>query len=96
MHMGMISDRIRTKLTAALDPDELQIDDESARHAGHAGHREGGETHFNVRIVAAGFKGMSRVARQRHVYALLKDELAERVHALALTTLTPDEAQGSR
>ena len=54
----------------------------------------GGETHFRVEIVADGFAGKSRIERQRAVYALLADELAERVHALQLTTLAPDEDRG--
>ena len=87
-------DRISTKLTAALAPSVLEIEDDSARHAGHAGAHEdgGGETHFNVKIVSSKFEGQSRVARQRMVYELLKDELNERVHALSLITKTPEEA----
>jgi len=81
-----------TQLTAALAPDALVIEDESAKHKGHAGARPEGETHFRVRIVAAEFEGMGRVDRQRRVYAVLAEELKERVHALALTALTPKEA----
>ncbi len=87
-----IADIIRAKLTGAIAPFELVIEDESARHAGHAGARAEGETHFRVRIVSRAFEGLSRVERQRRVYAVLKDELATRVHALSLTTLTPGEA----
>ena len=65
--------------------------DDSARHAGHVGARPEGETHFNVEIVSAHFSGLSRVARQRLVYAALADELRTDVHALALKTLTPEE-----
>lgn len=83
---------IREKLAAALAPLELSVEDESARHAGHSGARPGGETHFNVRIVSAAFDGMNRVERQRRVHAVLADELSGRVHALALTTLSPAEA----
>lgn len=83
--------RIERKLTDGLAPMELVIEDESHRHAGHAGHRPGGETHFSVSIVSEAFAGLSRVARQRLVYGLLKEEMEERVHALSLTTLTPDE-----
>lgn len=87
--------RIQKKLSDALDPIELTIEDDSHRHAGHAGaHPDGGgETHFNVKIVSEGFVGQNRVSRQRQVYALLADELAERVHALSLVTLTPEEAK---
>lgn len=90
--MPIYADRIRAKLTAELAPVALEIEDESARHAGHAGAAPGGETHFRVRIVSAAFTGMGRVERQRRVYAVLESELSERVHALALETRTPDEA----
>jgi BolA protein len=87
-----IAETIREKLVAAFAPGELVIEDESAHHAGHSGARPGGETHFNVRIVSAAFEGMSRVERQRRVYAVLADEMRGSVHALALTTSTPAEA----
>ena len=80
-----LSDTIRDKLTAAFRPDALSVVDESERHRGHAGWREGGETHFRVEIAAAAFDGLSRVERQRAVYRVLADEMAERIHALALT-----------
>jgi BolA protein len=86
------SDVIAQKLTAAFSPTELSVEDESARHAGHAGSRPGGETHFSVRIVCASFEGLSRVERQRRVYAALADEMKSHIHALSLTTLTPAEA----
>jgi BolA protein len=69
----------------------LVVHDDSGRHAGHAGARPGGESHFRLEIVSSAFAGESRVARQRRVYALLADELQSGVHALQLTTLTPDE-----
>jgi BolA protein len=84
--------RIRDHLAKAFSPAALDVVDESALHAGHAGARPGGETHFRVRIVSAGFHGLSRVDRQRAVYQVLAEELQAQVHALALTTLTPDEA----
>ncbi len=84
-------DRLEAKLTQRLSPVRLEIEDESHRHAGHAGHRPGGETHFRLFIVAAAFAGLSRVARQRLVFDVVKEELAERVHALAMTTLAPGE-----
>jgi BolA protein len=86
-----IADRIRTKLTTALQPARLVIRDDSHRHAGHAGARPEGETHFHVEIVSAAFAGAGRVARQRRVYALLAEELAGPVHALGLVTMTPEE-----
>jgi BolA family transcriptional regulator, general stress-responsive regulator len=86
-----VAETIREKLIAAFAPGELVVENESARHAGHSGARPGGETHFNVRIVSAAFEGVSRVERQRRVYAALAEELRGPVHALALTTLTPGE-----
>ncbi len=86
-----VADTIRRKLTERLAPVRLYIVDESHRHAGHAGARPDGETHFAVTVVSAAFAGQNRVARQRLVYQALAEELATRVHALSLTTLTPDE-----
>lgn len=85
---------IRQKLTAALAPQRLDVADDSHQHAGHAGHRPGGETHFSVAIVSSAFEGKSRVERQRMVYALLKPELDGGVHALALVTQAPSEVKG--
>ena len=89
--MSMVH-RIRENLTAALHPDRLEIVDESHRHAGHAGSRPGGETHFRVEVVAAAFEGKSRLERQRLVYAALKDEMSQQIHALSLVTRAPGEA----
>jgi BolA family transcriptional regulator, general stress-responsive regulator len=86
-----VAETIRTKLTERLTPARLEIEDESHRHTGHEGARPGGETHFSVTIVSAAFVGQTRVARQRLVYQALAEELATRVHALSLTTLTPSE-----
>lgn len=90
-----VSDTIRQKLTNSFAPVELVVEDDSARHAGHSGAQPGGETHFNVKIVSTAFAGLSRVERQRRVYTELADELAAQVHALALKTLTPEEAARS-
>jgi BolA protein len=87
-----VAESIRKKLTKALSPSELQIEDESVKHAGHAGTRRGGETHFRVLVVSDAFEGATRVARHRQVYAILGAELEGSIHALALTTLTPEEA----
>ncbi|HEX9464052.1 MAG TPA: BolA family protein [Alphaproteobacteria bacterium] len=87
----LVADNIRRKLTETFAPTRLDINDDSHRHAGHAGAREGGETHFSVEIVSAAFAGKSRVERQRLVYAALAAELQDRVHALALRTLAPGE-----
>jgi BolA family transcriptional regulator, general stress-responsive regulator len=91
-----VADTIRRKLTEHFAPVRLDIVDESHRHAGHAGARPEGETHFAVTIVSAAFAGEGRVARQRRVYAALAEELASGVHALSLTTLTPEEDRGQR
>jgi BolA family transcriptional regulator, general stress-responsive regulator len=85
---GPVATAIRSKLTAAFAPTVLEIADESHRHAHHAGatRPDGtrGETHFSVAITSVAFAGMSRVDRQRAVYAVLTEELAGPVHALAL------------
>jgi BolA protein len=86
-----MKERIHGKLAAALAPTRLEVFDDSHRHLGHAGARPGGETHFRVEVVASDFAGKSRVERQRAIYALLAEELAERVHALQITALSPDE-----
>lgn len=78
------AERITQNLTAAFSPERLEVIDESEQHRGHGGYREGGETHFKVIIRAAAFTGMGRVAQQRAIYAELKAELQERVHALSL------------
>jgi len=87
-----IAQTIRAKLTDAFAPTALIVEDESGLHKGHSGARPEGETHFRVKIVSAEFHGLSRVERQRRVYAVLAEELRERVHALALTASTPDDA----
>lgn len=91
-----VADTIRSKLEQTFSPDALEVVDESHLHAGHASAPEGGESHFRVTIVAAGFADLNRVARQRQVYDALSAELAGPVHALALTTLTPAEAEQRR
>ena len=89
-----VADIIRAKLTERFAPTRLVVIDESHRHAGHAGARPGGETHFNVTIAATAFAGLNRVARQRLVYETLAEELAAGVHALSLTTVTPEDDTG--
>jgi BolA protein len=89
--MGAVTDAIRTKLEAKFAPARLDIADDSDRHRGHAGHREGGESHFTITIESAAFAGQSRVARQRMVYAALADELAGPVHALSVKALAVGE-----
>ena len=83
--MSKIANQIREKLEREFNPLSLNILDESHLHAGHAGAREGGESHFHVEIISAAFKDLSRVDAQRKVYGALKEELAGPVHALRLT-----------
>ena len=80
-------------LNEALSPLSLDIVDQSTAHAGHAGARAGGETHYDMRIVSVAFEGLSRVARQRLVYDQLKAEFDAGLHALSLTLRTPSEAE---
>jgi BolA protein len=82
---------IRRKLEEAFAPVHLDVVDESHMHVGHAGAQAGGETHFRVLIAAATFAGKSRIERQRLIFAVLADELRDRVHALSLTVRAPDE-----
>jgi BolA protein len=89
-----VAETIRRKLAERFAPSRLDILDEAHRHAGHAGARPEGETHFAVTIVSPAFAGLNRVARQRLVYETLADELASRVHALSLTTFAPGEDVG--
>jgi BolA protein len=83
--------RIEAVLRARFAPVALAVEDESFRHAGHAGAAPGGETHFSVRMVAPDFAGLSRVARSRAVHAALADEFAGGLHALSLALRSPDE-----
>lgn len=91
MSPGPVAIAIRTKLTAAFEPERLEVVDDSARHAGHAGAGDGGESHFNVVIVSSLFEGLSRLDRQRRVNAALREELAGPVHALSIKAVTPTE-----
>jgi BolA protein len=91
--MGAVARTIQDKLSAAFSPTRLEVEDDSARHKGHAGAPGGGESHFNVVIEAARFEGLSRVARQRAVLAALADELAGPVHALSIKARAPGEAE---
>ena len=88
-----VADAIRAKLTAAFSPQSLHVYDDSEKHRGHAGHRDGGETHFRVTIVASAFEGLSRIDRHRKINDALANEFRSGVHALQLTTLTPAEAE---
>jgi BolA family transcriptional regulator, general stress-responsive regulator len=89
--MTAMAERITKKLEDALAPQRLDVIDESHQHQGHGGWREGGETHFRVDIVSQAFVGKSRLERHRLVNAALAQELAERVHALAIVARAPGE-----
>ncbi|MEE2861916.1 MAG: BolA family protein [Paracoccus sp. (in: a-proteobacteria)] len=78
----MIADKMRTRLIA-LQPTALEIRDDSESHRGHAGFRDGGESHFHIRIASPAFKGMSRLQRHRLVHATLGD-IVPQIHALSL------------
>ena len=83
--------RLETVLTRHFRRSLLRVEDDSARHAGHAGAQQGGQTHYNVLVVADAFRGMNRVARSRAVHAALEAEFAGGMHALSLTLRTPEE-----
>jgi BolA protein len=83
---------METLLNARFTPATILFSDDSSRHAGHAGARPGGETHYTLRLVSAAFEGLSRVARQRLVYQALREEFDTGLHALVLDLKTPAEA----
>jgi BolA protein len=85
-----VATEIRRRL-AHLQASRLELIDESAGHAGHAGARPQGESHFRLLIIADAFNGRSRIERQRMVYGALGDLMRTDVHALSITALTPDE-----
>jgi BolA protein len=82
--------RIEARLREAFAPADVGVEDDSARHADHAGARSGGETHYRVRVVSARFEGLSRVARHRLVFDALKGEFAGGLHALNIEAVTPE------
>ena len=93
---GPIAQEIRARLTRALAPVRLEIEDDSGRHAGHHHHggidaTDGGESHFNLVVVSDAFEGKGRVERQRMVTSLLSDLLAGPVHALSVQARAPRE-----
>ena len=79
-----VAEEIEERLREAFTPSTLEVLDESEQHRGHAGYQEGGQSHFRVKIQAAAFGEMSRVARHRAVHSALGAELIGRIHALAL------------
>jgi len=86
-----VAEKMTEKLQQAFQPLDLALIDESERHRGHASWREGGETHFRLRMTSAVFAGQGRVRRQRAVNRVLADELAGPVHALAMELRAPGE-----
>lgn len=88
---GPVATEIVRRLEAALSPTRLELDNQSDRHVGHAGHDGSGESHFALTIASPMFEGMTRVQRQRAVYAALGDLMESRVHALSIRALVPGE-----
>jgi BolA protein len=87
-----LADEMRRRL-AVLQPVRLEIEDESERHRGHVGWREGGETHWRIFIVSAKFAGQPKVSRHRMVYAALGELMKHPIHALAIAAHAPDESE---
>lgn len=88
----LVAENIRQKINARLSPSTLEVKDESHLHAGHAGAREGGQSHFKLTVVSTAFEGLTPVARQRLINDILREELSGPIHALSMKTLTPEEA----
>jgi BolA protein len=86
-----VAAELRRRLEAGLAPERLEVEDQSAQHAGHGGARPAGETHFRVLVVSAAFAGRGRVERQRLVYAAAGDLLRTDIHALSVAALAPGE-----
>jgi len=89
---GPVAREMIDRLTAALSPTRLDLEDQSNQHIGHAGHDPRGESHFALTIESAAFAGLNRVERQRKVYAALGELMRERVHALTIKASAPGEA----
>ncbi len=89
------AERIRRALHSAFPAADVQVVDDSHRHAGHAGARPEGETHYAVRVVSPAFAGLNRVSRSRAAHAALEAEFGAGMHALSLRLLTPDEADAA-
>ena len=89
---GPVAREMIDRLTAALSPTRLDLEDQSHQHIGHAGHDPRGESHFALTIVSNAFAGLTRVQRQRKVYAALGELMRERVHALTIKATAPGES----
>ena len=88
-----VNETITKKLNEAFAPESIEVVDESHLHEGHAGHRPGGQSHFRVHIVSQAFAGKSRIDRHRMINAILADDLAGGVHALAIHASAPGETR---
>ena len=88
---GPVATEMIERLTAALSPTRMILEDQSHQHIGHAGHDPRGESHFALRIESPTFVGLSRVERQRRVYAALGELIRERVHALTIRATAPGD-----
>ena len=90
-----IKEEIRARL-AALEPVQLELEDQSEQHRGHAGYQPGGNTHWRLAIVSPRFAGQSVVARHRMVYEALGNLMQNPIHALAISARAPEETKGQR
>ena len=90
-----VAEAIRERL-AALEPQALDLVDESEQHRGHAGYREGGGTHWRLSIVSQRFSGRSTVERHRMIYGALGGLMQHPIHALAITARSPEETKGKQ
>ena len=88
---GPVARQIIDRLTAALSPTRLELEDQSGLHVGHAGHDPRGESHFALMIESPAFAGLGRVERQRKIYAALGELMRDRVHALTIKASAPGE-----
>ena len=93
--MKDVAAEMRARL-ASLEPVALELVDESAQHAGHAGARPGGSTHWRLTIVSSRFDGRNSVSRHRLVYEALGELMQDPIHALAITARTPEETKGKQ
>ena len=89
---GPVATEMLSRLNSALRPSRIDLVDDSEQHRGHGGYNPSGESHFSLRIESAAFAGKSRVERQRMVYAALGDLMHERVHALSIRAVAPEES----
>jgi BolA protein len=90
-----VATEIRNRL-ASLEPQEMELTDESEQHRGHAGYQEGGSTHWRLSIVSPRFAGQPVVARHRMVYQALGNLMQHPIHALAITARSPEETKGMK